>query len=453
MSALAKVPKSDKHSPVDDGPVAPVVVPEAPEDAVAPPAASGDFDSDLGSFAGAKAPPSTEPVVESAPVATASPSDPNSLAAMVLQRTAGEESSLPPMEDLAVPVQSGQAPDAAVAGDDAELLASMPVPASEPVAAAPGELVYDHSNAEAIVMQLLQGASLPQDEEGLRLKQDFFQAEAVVKAREDAHALKGKALMEEEVRRRELEQSGQIGGGGLVSLLSKLLSADPRSKLNRAIQNFKGDQEDLQRQRAKIAEEFRDRIYQVKSGHIARGMRDVHEKANSLSKAIRAYNVEFLNAENGKPFKEALLADAQDRGITVDEAFAEVVSGKAPQEVLNQLQLVKGDVLADDGVIAALKVMREKESEFFYSMSDSVKDREIMLRNFPDKFDASESYKDMMGTVDTIVKRMPDPIAEEEGRKKMRERMKEIADGIRAAFDAILNRVLAAVGAPSGPKA
>ena len=455
MSLLAGLKKTDTSAEALQAPPEAVSVPEeeaAPASAaVSAPARAGSstdgFDGDLGSFEGVAKAESSEAPSVAAPAARPSAPDPNSLTAKLMERAAVDAPApLPAAEDLALPA-GHQVVDA-----DADALASLE--GAQAVAPAPEQdLVYDQNNVEAVVADLLRSANLPPDE-AMRVSQDWLQANLRLRPREENLDVRAKLLQEEEQRQREMEQAGQFGGGGgvLSSLMSRLLASDPRARHNRELRSLKGDQESLLKERARIAEQFRDRIYRVKSAQLPQRMMEAQANANLLSRTVRIYNEAFLGSDACRSFRDALEDHARKRGISLTAALAEVASGRADAALLGELARVKEDVLLDEGVQSAKRVMLSTEAEFRNSMQDAAKDTEILTRNFPDKFDAAKSYEEMMAAVDQIVERMPDPIAEEEGRKKLSERMREIAESIRAAFEAILNRVLNAVGGAAGPK-
>lgn len=466
LSTLSKV-KSEQLDEEGGAPPTPPpvaaegeVVAETPSTAAANPRekGSGSFEGDLKAFEGIPMPPAPEdqPKVVDSRAGLDSASSATSLSEKLKERLgSGETVATPPADadpDASTAVASAE--NAEVSADP--LMDSFPAGA-EPSSSPDGvvqEVVYNRNNAEAIIHQLLNGANLPKAE-AARMAQDWFNAIGEeIRPRAAKLSMEQKRLIEQDQIIREREAAAQAAGGGgggmLTSLLGRLLASDPRSRHNRAIQNLKGDTEALLNRRNQIAEQIRDRIYDVKSRQIPERMLDIQVNAQSLSRAINLYNESFLNAGVSQGFQGTLAKYARDAGISLDEAVHRLTTGQVPDDIREHLQSIRSQVIIDDKVIAANKVMKEAESVLADSVKDAARDTELMARNFPDKFDIAKAQEEMNAAVERIIDRMPDPIAEEEG-KKMRERMKEFAESVRASFEAIVNRVLGAVGA--SPKA
>lgn len=419
------------------------------------------FDGDLKSFEAAKAPtesPAAATVADGQAARSASTA--SSLTEQVRQRL--EESTAaatPPAE----PEAEATSTETAVAAPnvlEGALDAFPPMDAAAPEGAegdgsAPQvDIVYNRSNAAAIVQQLLNGANLPLSE-AVSMTQDWVNAIGdEIRPRAEKLSQRQLMLQEEEQRIREREAAAQAAGGGgggvLTSLLGRLLASDPRSRHNRAIQNFKGDRDALVKTQNDLAERFRERIYTVKARQLPEKLLDVQAGANSLSRAIRMYNEAFLKSGPAEGFAKSLKAYAAKEGISIDDALDRIKSGRA-SELKETLHAIRSQVIIDDRVVAAREEMEDAERKLAASFNDAVRDTELMARNFPDKFDAAKAQEEMTAAAEEMVRLMPDPIAEEEGKKKLRERMKAFAESIRSSFEAIVNRVLASVGA--SPKA
>lgn len=465
MGALSNLSKL-KSAQLDEGGAPPTPPPVAAEGEVtaaaetpstatprAPEKNSGSFEGDLKAFEGIPLPPPPE----AQPKVVDSRADLGSAAASLSEKL---KQRLEDGETVTTPSTETE-PDASSAvalpeGDEASadpLMDSFPASAEPPADGVVQEVVYNRNNAEAVLHQLLTGANLPQSD-AVRVAQDWFNAIGEeIRPRAAKLSMEQKRLIEQDQALREREAAGQAAGGGgaLTSLLSRLLASDPRSRHNRAIQNFKGDQEALLNRRNQIAEQFRDRIYDVKARQIPERMLDIQANAQALSRAIRLYNESFLNADVSEGFRGTLAKYAKETGISLDEAVERLASGQVPDNVREHLQSIRSQAITEDEVILAGKVMKEAEARLADSVKDAARDTEIMARNFPDKFDVAKAQEEMNAAVERIIERMPDVVAEEEGKKKLRERMKEFAEAVRASFEAIVNRVLGAVGA--SPKA
>lgn len=464
MGALSNLSKL-KSAQLDEGGAPPTPPPVAAEGEVtaaaetpstaatrAPEKNSGSFEGDLKAFEGIPLPPPPE----AQPKVVDSRADLGSAAASLSEKL---KQRLEDGETVTTPL-TGTEPDAstAVALPEGAEVSADPLMDSFPASAEPSadgvvqEVVYNRNNAEAVIHQLLNGANLPAVEVA-RMTQDWFNAIGEeIRPRAAKISMQQKRLIEQDQVIREREGAAQAGGGGvLTSLLGRLLASDPRSRHNRAIQKLRGDTEKLLNRRNQIAEQFRDRIYDVKARQIPERMLEIQASAQALSRAIRLYNESFLNADVSEGFRGTLAKYAKETGISLDEAVERLASGQAPQNVREHLQSIRSQAIIEDEVIRASKLMKEAEARLADSVKDAARDTELMARNFPDKFDIAKAQEEMNAAVERIIDRMPDPVGEEEGKKKLRERMKDFAEAVRASFEAIVNRVLGAVGA--SPKA
>ncbi len=74
-----------------------------------------------------------------------------------------------------------------------------------------------------------------------------------------------------------------------------------------------------------------------------------------------------------------------------------------------------------------------------------VGDAETLSKNFPHRFDAENARENVEGVLSRLNERMPKPVTEEE-RRKLEDRLKNIAEAISNAFRKLIDRLMALSG-------
>ena len=257
-----------------------------------------------------------------------------------------------------------------------------------------------------------------------------------------------------EAKRRAALEAGRQANAGRGGAISSLVGTMLGMGRNRRSNALAGDVEAYNRDYNRTAGDFRDRIYAHRLGQFTEGLTHVRSEASVLKDAVVDYNEAFMDAPAAAPAAEAFESWARREGMTPKQASRAMREGKAPAEVTEAIAAVREAVLADPDVAIRRETMLKAEDRFAERARKSAADAEILSKNFHDRdFDAAEARDKFCEGLQQAVKDIPDPIGEEESRQKMKERMRELVEGIRRAFDAVLDAVARLVTRSSAPAA
>jgi hypothetical protein len=250
-----------------------------------------------------------------------------------------------------------------------------------------------------------------------------------------------------------------VRGGGLTSIARGLAGMGRRgvAATRRAVAASKaraadGELSQIREEMNDEATGFARNFFGTKARHYEDRLGELDTRHGSLKDAIADYNRTFAAAPAAAPFLAAVTAFAGQNGLTQDQALADAAAGTAGPDVASALAAVRGAALSDPAVDAARAGMREAEDVFQDTAHRARKDFESLLRfSTPeDGFDAEKTSEDLVSRIKTLAEDTPDPVAEEEGKAKMRERMRELAESvarmIREMFDRMFRAVTGAFG-------
>jgi hypothetical protein len=445
--------------------------PQVDEDSGAPESAmdAGDFETSTPAAAAPVAAAPVAPVDEHdlsqfKPIADASSSAPAAVASLArpapgaapandldahLKRamaekgvSSGIEASLAPAAAEASPVVE-EAHEAGSALDGADLSHQ-----AEPHGVPPS--VVDTSMAE----QLLRSSGLD-PEISSELARSYME-EVAKTIRPMAAKLDRRQRDEEELMRRyaEMEAAQSVGGssgllGGLVSGMASLIAGDPRRRALRRMEGIANDRGKVDDAHNDILASLRERMFTAKSAQYRSRVLEVAGTANAVGRSVVAYNQAVLEADGAQDFRTALEAYAQDKELTVDGAMEKISSGDAPAELVAKLRAAEPTILKDPKVAAASTKIEDAHQELSGMLDRVVGDAETLSKNFPDRFDAENASENVKDVVSRLNDRMPKPVTEEE-RRKLEDRLKNIAEAISNAFRKLIDRLMALSGI--GPK-
>ncbi len=431
---------------------APEPEPQAPED-------------DLAGFGPkADAPPPPSPAAPRAPEPAAPGDD---MAAMVLQQRPNIGVARPARPAPAVP----QSPEE---DEPAAHVAEEPVPALDPEVAEklaafgakgadgspkdpeeepenPDDIIYQRGVVGAVERMLAASGSPDPEVRAIAKEYVNLLGNTFAPRKQELDARAPEAALDA-ARRKALEASrGASGGGGLTSMLGSLLGMGRNAPGSKAAA-FDQDKEAYARDYNRATEGFRDRLYGHRMAQFRNGLLNVTSEGETLKLSIEHYNEAFLNAPAAAPLMETVDAWMAREGIDLEEATKRL-SKDAPPEVARAFADVREDVLSDAGVAAARERMLRQEERFSDAARKVQADSDLLARNFHDKeFDPENARDKFVAGLNEIADQLPDPIAEEESRQKLKERIREMADGIRKAFDVIMEKLVALMARGSAPK-
>jgi len=241
-----------------------------------------------------------------------------------------------------------------------------------------------------------------------------------------------------------------VRGGGLISIGRTLASLGRRGVEARRRAAVSNADDELARIRGEFDEQatnhLRD-LFSTKSRHYADRLGELDLQHGGLSDAVGRYNRAFATSAAAAPFLAAVEAYGQEKGLSGDAALADAAAGKAGPAVAAALESVRGATLADPAVVAARAEMREAEETFSDTARRAGKDYESMLRfaGSDDAFDAEATSRELREKIGKLAEATPAPVAEEEGKAKMAERMRELAESIERMIREMFDRLFKAV--------
>lgn len=262
---------------------------------------------------------------------------------------------------------------------------------------------------------------------------------------------------EEELLRRytEMEAAQSVGGGGgllggLVSGMKSLIAGDPRRRSLRRMEGIANDRGKIDEAHSDILASLRERMFTAKSAQYRSRVLEVAGTANAVGRSVVAYNQAVLEADGAQDFRSALEAFAQDKELSVEGAMEKISAGDAPADLVAKLRAAEPTILKDPKVAAASTKIEDAQQELSGMLERVVGDAETLSKNFPDRFDAENARENVEGVVNRLNDRMPKPVTEDE-RRKLEDRLKDIAEAISNAFRKLIDRLMALSGV--GPKA
>ena len=431
----------------------------------APPAPRAAEEDDLAGLVAPAAEPS--PVKASAPSATGPANPSQDLEALVRAQMPGGLRPPPrvaiPASDPAEPAHPGtddagaESPLEGVDPPAADPAAEQPVP-EEPVD--PTKTVYAYGNSGDVVRDIfssevlanLLGSGGNSDPEVAHMAAEWHSQVGEERSRSDI-PFRERMLELEKKNLAEMEAARHVGGGGggLFSFLGSLVRADPRLKVAKLERGLEEDKERERQSYNRSSDVMRDRLYGVKKRHYDTRMFEIKAHANDLNRSVGLYNEAFLNADGAQPFVDELREWSRSEGIDLDQAVKRVAEGTAPQKLRDAMGAAAVAVAADPDVAEARKAMDKAERNLSETAMAATRDADSITRNFHDKeFDGETCKEKLTKAIGQIADELDDPLGEDESRKKLKERMREMADRIRAAFEALMERILNALGA--GPR-
>ena len=345
----------------------------------------------------------------------------------------------------AAPAAAEAAPIAEEAHGAAEALDGADLSAGIETHVAPASVV-DTSMAE----QLLRSSGLD-PEVSSELARSYME-EVAKTIRPMAAKLDRRQRDEEELMRRyaEMEAAQSVGGssgllGGLVSGMASLIAGDPRRRALRRMEGIANDRSKVDDAHNDILDNLRERLFTAKLAQYRSRVLEVAGTANAVGRSVVAYNQAVLEADGAQDFRSALEAYAQERELTVDGAMEKISSGDAPADLIAKLRAAEPAILKDPKVAAASTKIDDAQQELGGMLERVVGDAETLSKNFPHRFDAENARENVEGVLSRLNERMPKPVTEEE-RRKLEDRLKNIAEAISNAFRKLIDRLMALSG-------
>jgi hypothetical protein len=232
--------------------------------------------------------------------------------------------------------------------------------------------------------------------------------------------------------------------------MASLIAGDPRRRALRRMEGIANDRGKVEDAHNDILASLRERMFTAKSAQYRSRVLEVAGTANAVGRSVVAYNQAVLEADGAQDFRTALEAYAQDKELTVDSAMEKISSGDAPAELVAKLRAAEPSILKDPKVAAASTKIEDAHQELSGMLDRVVGDAETLSKNFPDRFDAENASENVKDVVSRLNDRMPKPVTEEE-RRKLEDRLKNIAEAISNAFRKLIDRLMAMSG--MAPKA
>lgn len=246
------------------------------------------------------------------------------------------------------------------------------------------------------------------------------------------------------LQRGEREAAHQMSGGALTSLVAKMLGTGTRP--DGVIAAIGNQRRAVLDEQSGFADAMRKRVGDVKQRMYVQNLGEVRNEAAALARAVVAYNEAFLDAPASAKLKTMAQAYAATAGIGIDDVLANLGKGEGPADMLDALAEVRADALQDEAVKAAAREMDVHEQEMAQRLVRAAQDAEVLQRNFPDTFDIEVNRKKMEEAFELIRENLPDPIAEQEEKRKLIERMQELGASIAAKFDEIFAKLARRLG-------
>lgn len=243
----------------------------------------------------------------------------------------------------------------------------------------------------------------------------------------------------------EKEAAYQMGGGSLVSLLSRMGRNSQGAKLAE-ISEIGNKRRAILDEQSGFADAMRQRVGEIKKKHYLQTLADIRNESAALARSVVAYNQAFMDAPGAEDLKAKVLAQAAAEGVGADVILTRLGKGDGSEELLAAIAAARETALSDDAVKQAAAVMEGHEADIAESLRRAMHDAETLQRNFPESFTIEESKAHLTKAMEMVHEAMPDTVAEEEEKQKLKERMQELMEALGAGFDAIFSRLAAKLG-------
>jgi len=192
--------------------------------------------------------------------------------------------------------------------------------------------------------------------------------------------------------------------------------------VSKGVQKF---QEILSRRRQTHMEEFsagtvRARMLAAKKEQLLNSVTSMYDAGDDLRKDVEAFNLAFLKSGAASKIRDK----ARKEGRTIEEVLGDLSNGKGDPELLAAAR----DVMKDPLVADAWDKVNQRVSEIDMKQKSVQSSIEHLSKNYGDEFDARKEAEALAKNA-KLVENVPSPVFEDpEGEKKLKERLKELAE-------------------------
>jgi hypothetical protein len=271
--------------------------------------------------------------------------------------------------------------------------------------------------------------------------------EDLIRALELEQADRRQQIRALEDRKEELGNAPRQGGypgSALGTIISLLFSRDHAAAELRKIDR---NQARLREELEALPPKFRDRIFAVKFRQLSESLEALQAEGDKLAAGVREFNGAFESSEPGKKFMASVDDYATSLGLTRSQAIQVVREGKSSDPRVAAAAAQFGLAMKDPAVSGPFAKAQASLGEIERLASRATDDMGLLAKNFGDRFDVQAAKRTMESTFAAIQASTPAPVAEAldgEDKKKLAERLKEIAESVSQAMERLVAAVVAA---------
>jgi len=186
-------------------------------------------------------------------------------------------------------------------------------------------------------------------------------------------------------------------------------------------------------QRAYSERKLRNRIYESKMNELRANTGAMLDSSEKLGESVSEFNLAFLNSGAAAQLRKA----AEAEGIDFTEMLTKVRDGKAKPEHL----AIARDAMVDPAVSAAWEKVGKDHAKFQDAKSAISENCEMLSQNFAKRFDHEAVADNLREAGEVALSKVPDPVYENPGDPKLKEKMKEMLEQIQEMVRNLLNKI------------